>query len=52
MPKKMKKHPTEMTSHELATHVFHPKVLKAVQKHIAELDAPKSAAKSPRKRSK
>jgi hypothetical protein len=49
MPRKIKKHPTEMTSDELAAHVFHPKVLRAAKKHIKHLDAPK---KSPRKRSK
>ncbi len=35
MPKKIKKHPIEMTSDELAAHVFHPKVLKAAKKHIS-----------------
>jgi hypothetical protein len=37
MPRKIKKHPTEMTSDELAAHVFHPKVLKAAKKHVAGL---------------
>ena len=39
MPKK--KHPKDMTSDELAKHVFHPKVLKHAKKHIAELNAAK-----------
>ncbi len=52
MPKKIKKHPIEMTSDELAAHVFHPKVLKAAKKHIERLNAPKSPAKSTRKRVK
>jgi hypothetical protein len=49
MPKKSKKHPIEMTSDELATHVFHPKVLEAAKAHIERLNAPKSPAKSTRK---
>ena len=32
MPKK--KSPREMTSHELAKHLFHPKVIKHVAKHV------------------
>jgi len=39
MPKKIKKHPKDMTTDELARHVFHPKVLKAVKKHVARLNA-------------
>ena len=52
MPRKIKKHPIEMTSDELAAHVFHPKVLKAARKHIERLNAPKSPAKSTRKHAK
>lgn len=37
-----KKHPKDMTSDELAKHVFHPKVLKHAKKHIAELNAENS----------
>lgn len=37
--KKIKKQPKDMTSDELARHVFHPKVLKAAKKHIAKLNA-------------
>jgi hypothetical protein len=51
MPKKSK-HTIEMTSDELAKHVFHPKVLKAAKEHIARLNAPKSPMKSTRKRVK
>jgi hypothetical protein len=46
MPKKFKKHPTKMSSEELARHVFHPKVLRAAKKHIAELNAPVKPRKS------
>jgi hypothetical protein len=49
MPRKIKKHPTEMTSDELAAHVFHPKVLQEARKHIARLNTPKQTDKSPRK---
>jgi hypothetical protein len=52
MPRKVKKHPTEMTSDELAAHVFHPKVLGAAKKHIAGLNSEKANPKSPRKRAK
>ena len=49
MAKKSKKHPIEMTSDELAAHVFHPKVLKHLRKVIAEHNAPKTPRKSSRK---
>jgi len=39
MGKKVKKHPKDMTTDELARHVFHPKVLKHVKKHLARLNA-------------
>jgi hypothetical protein len=52
MPKTIKKHPIEMTSDELAAHVFHPKLLKAARKHIERMNAPKSPVKSTRKRVK
>jgi hypothetical protein len=39
MRKKVKKEPKDMTTDELARHVFHPKVLKAAKKHIARLNA-------------
>ncbi len=37
MPKK-KKHPKDMTSDELLKHLFHPKVVKHVKKHVAEVN--------------
>ena len=37
MPKKMK-HPKNMTSDELLKHLFHPKVVKHVKKHVAKLN--------------
>jgi len=52
MPRKIKKHPIEMTSDELAAHVFHPKVLKAARHHIAKLNAPDEPRKTNRKSSK
>lgn len=47
MPRK-KKHPTEMTTDELARDLFHPKVLNAAKKHIRELSnkKPKRPKKS------
>jgi hypothetical protein len=38
MSKKIKKHPKNMTSEELARHVFHPKILRAAKKHVAKLN--------------
>ncbi|MGA7380724.1 MAG: hypothetical protein WBX03_07720 [Terriglobales bacterium] len=34
MPKKSKKHPMEMTDDEALNHIFHPKIAKAVRKHL------------------
>jgi hypothetical protein len=39
MPKKSKRHPKNMTSDELVKHLFHPKVVKHLKKHVAELNA-------------
>ena len=39
MRKKVKKQPKDMSTDELARHVFHPKVLKHVKRHIARLNA-------------
>jgi hypothetical protein len=47
MPKKPK-HPKDMTSDEVMAHVFHPKVVKHLRAHVAELDAAKP--NGPRKR--
>jgi len=41
-----KKYPKDMTSEELARHVFHPKVLKAAKEHVAKLNAPKKPPRS------
>jgi ribosomal protein L29 len=38
MRKKVKKQPKDMTTDELARHVFHPKVLRHVKKHIARIN--------------
>jgi len=32
--KKSKKHPMEMTDEEALKHIFHPKIVKAVQTHL------------------
>jgi hypothetical protein len=47
MPKK-KKHPMEMTDEEALKHLFHPKIVKAVQKHTKEQteEAPKPESKT------
>ncbi|MBZ5648222.1 MAG: hypothetical protein LAN37_13490 [Acidobacteriia bacterium] len=42
---KKKKHPSKMTTEELAVHVFHPKVLKHAKKHLATLNAEKERRK-------
>jgi ribosomal protein L29 len=38
MRKKAKKEPKDMTTDELAKHIFHPKVLRHVKKHIARMN--------------
>ena len=38
MRKKVKKQPKDMTTDELARHVFHPKVLRHVKKHLARMN--------------
>jgi hypothetical protein len=43
---KFKKHPAKMTSDELAEGVFHPKVLKAVRKHLESANSPKKPVRS------
>ena len=37
MPPK-KKHPSEMTTDEAIRHLFHPKVVTALKKHVMELN--------------
>ncbi len=34
--KKSKKHPMEMTDEEALKHLFHPKIVRAVKKHLKE----------------
>ena len=34
--KKLKKHPMEMTDEEALRHLFHPKIVRAVKKHLKE----------------
>jgi hypothetical protein len=34
MAKKAKKHPMEMTDEEALKHLFHPKIVKAVKRHV------------------
>ena len=34
--KKLKKYPMEMTDEEALKHLFHPKIVRAVQKHLKE----------------
>jgi hypothetical protein len=45
MPRKLKKHPKDMTNDELAEHVFHPKILKHAKEHIAKLNSPRKPSK-------
>jgi len=49
MPKKVK-HPKDMTSDEVIAHVFHPKAVKHLKAHVAELDSAKP--KRPRRSAK
>jgi hypothetical protein len=37
---KNKKHPKDMTSEELAQHIFHPKAMEHIKKHIEKLHRP------------
>jgi hypothetical protein len=37
MTKKIKKQPKDMTTAELAAHIFHPKVLKEAKKQLTRL---------------
>jgi hypothetical protein len=45
MPRK-KKHPKDMTSKELATHLFHPEGMKHIKEHVAKLDREKGTKKA------
>ena len=49
MPKKKEqKHPRDMTADEVMAHVFHPKVVPHLKKHVARLESerPKRSKKS------
>jgi hypothetical protein len=35
-PKKPKKHPMKMKTHEAVDHLFHPKIAKALKQHVLE----------------
>jgi hypothetical protein len=37
--KKLKKHPMEMTDEEALKHLFHPKIVRAVKKHLKEQES-------------
>jgi hypothetical protein len=37
--KKLKKHPMEMTDEEALRHLFHPKIVRAVKKHLKEQES-------------
>jgi len=39
--KKKEKHPKDMTTEEAVKHLFHPKVVKHVKKHVAKAGAKK-----------
>jgi hypothetical protein len=45
MPKKVK-NPKDMNADEVMAHVFHPKAVKHLKAHVAELDKPKRPKKS------
>ena len=45
MPKKSKKHPMEMTDEEALKHIFHPKIVSAVRKHLKGQTVPKPKGK-------
>jgi hypothetical protein len=39
--KKNIKHPKDMTNDELLAHVFHPKVVKHIKKHVKDIETQK-----------
>jgi hypothetical protein len=43
--KKIKKHPKEMTADEAIAHVFHPKALKHVKRHVERISDKKEKVK-------
>ncbi len=36
MPRKLKKHPKDMTDEEALKHLFHPKIVRAIKHHLKE----------------
>ena len=46
MPKKIKKHPKDMTSDEAMRHLFTPKGHKLIREHIAKLEKVSSTKKA------
>jgi hypothetical protein len=38
---KKTKHPKDMTGDEVMAHIFHPKAVKHIKKHVQDLDAKK-----------
>ena len=45
MPKKSKKHPSQMTDEEALKHLFHPEIVKAVRKHLKDQTKPRKNTK-------
>jgi len=48
MSKKLKKHPMQMTDEEALKQLFHPKIVKAVRKHVKEQQDPKPKRERPK----
>jgi len=49
MPKRnQKKHPKDMTDEEALKHLFHPKIVKAVKKHLESQNAHKEQPQKPK----
>jgi hypothetical protein len=43
--KKLKKHPMEMTDDEALRHIFHPKIVRAVTKHLKDQEQESKSGK-------
>jgi len=39
LPKKPKKHPKDMSDDEALKHLFHPKIVRAVKKHLSKAES-------------
>ncbi len=46
MPKKSKKRPKDMTDQEAAEHLFHPRIVHAVQEHLSNPPKRRAVSKS------